>query len=340
MLIQACYCVASGLIALSAIIGRLNPTDLIKMITIHVIGYGLLEQIVYTSIGVYDAGGSCTVHTYGAYFGLTVNLVLARYVLPKTRPERNYSSNLWGLMGTLFLWVFWPFFNFGIFAANSYERTTIITNTYCSLTGSAVGAFIVTAMHGKGILIEDLQHATLVGGVAIAASCGVVYIPAISLTIGFLGGIISTNLIHYLNRKVEKSFKLVDPHCVHSTHGIPGFVGVVVSGIIIMIYSSGVDTDYTNNFSDTSLFKMESNMLAVGGLQILAGLSALLIGVGLGFVAGKFIGLFYEEKEEMFFEDCTYFDRNLFLGMEDREIRYEEAPEKKKEKKERKEKDR
>ena len=77
-------------------------------------------------------------------------------------------------------------------------------NTYCSLTGSTVAAFIVTAMHGRGILVEDIQHATLVGGVAVASSCSVIYIPAIASTIGFLGGVISTNLIHYLNRRVEK----------------------------------------------------------------------------------------------------------------------------------------
>ena len=120
MLIRSSYCVASALISLTAIIGRLNPTDLIKMITIHILGYALLEQIVYTSIGAYDAGGGAIVHTYGAYFGLTVNFVLARYVLPTTRPERNYNSNLMGLLGTLFLWIFWPFFNFGLFAENQY----------------------------------------------------------------------------------------------------------------------------------------------------------------------------------------------------------------------------
>ena len=177
-------------------------------------------------------------------------------------------------------------------------------------------------MHGKGILLEDLQHATLVGGVVISSSCGVIYIPAIASTVGFLGGVVATNIMHYLNRKIEKSLRLLDPHVVHSSHGLPGLIGVFVSGIIIMIYSSGVDTDYTNHFSATSLFKAESNMMAVGGLQMLAGLSALVIGVLLGFAAGKFIGLFYEEKEEMFFEDSTYFDRNLFLNMEDREVRY------------------
>ena len=293
MLIQACYAVASALISLSAVIGRLNPTDLVKFVTVHVIGYGLVEQVVYTSIGAYDAGGGAVVHTYGCYFGLVVNWVLAGKVLPLNRPERNYYSNLMGLLGMLFLWVFWPFFNFGVYANNSYERSAIVTNTYCSLAGSTIGVFIVTALHGRGILLEDMQHGTLIGGIGIAASCGIIYIPAIALTIGFLGGIIVGNLMHYLNRKMEKSWKIVDPHAVNSTHGIPGFLGVVVSGIIIMIYSSGVDTDYTKNYSQGSLFQSGRSYLAVGGLQMLAGLAALLIALILGFITGKFIGLFY-----------------------------------------------
>ena len=159
----------------------------------------------------------------------------------------------------------------------------------------------MTSIHGRGILVEDMQRATLVGGVAIASSCGIIYFPAIALTIGFLGGIISTNLMHYLNRKVEKSLRILDPHSVHSTHGIPGLAGIIASGIIIMIYSSSVDTDYTNNYSNSSLFKSGRSMMAVGGLHILAGLVALALGLILGFISGKIIGMFYEEKEEMFF---------------------------------------
>ena len=94
--------------------------DIVKFVLIHVTGYGLLEQIVYTSIAAYDTGGACTIHIYGAYYGLAVNFVLARCVLPTTRPERSYHGNLMGLIGTLFLWVFWPLFNFGIYAENTY----------------------------------------------------------------------------------------------------------------------------------------------------------------------------------------------------------------------------
>lgn len=44
------------------------------------------EQIVYGRIGVYDAGGSTAIHTFGAYFGLTVSLIIGKLVPPKTKP--------------------------------------------------------------------------------------------------------------------------------------------------------------------------------------------------------------------------------------------------------------
>jgi ammonium transporter Rh len=56
------------------------------------------------------------IHVFGCYYGLAVNFILARYVRPTIRPERNYYSNLMGLVGTMFLWLFWPLFNFGVYA--------------------------------------------------------------------------------------------------------------------------------------------------------------------------------------------------------------------------------
>ena len=60
-------------------------------------------------------------------------------------------------------------------------------------------------------------------------------------------------------------------------------------------------------------------------MQLLGLVSALGIAVVMGLVAGKFIGLFYEEREETFFEDASYFDRGLFLNRDEQEVKYERA---------------
>ena len=57
-------------------------------------------------------GGSMYVHTFGAYFGLAATY----FYNPKTASESpnagaNYNSNLIAMIGTIFLWMYWPSFN-------------------------------------------------------------------------------------------------------------------------------------------------------------------------------------------------------------------------------------
>lgn len=120
LIAKACYCVASSIIALAAVIGRVNPTELIKMGLIHVVGYTLNEQIIFTALGAFDTAGGMSIFLFGAYFGLTVNYVLSKYVQPLNRPERTYNSQVLSLLGTLFLWVFWPSFNLAARATTPY----------------------------------------------------------------------------------------------------------------------------------------------------------------------------------------------------------------------------
>lgn len=87
---------------------------------VQIVGYTLNEQIVYGSLGVYDVGGSMTIHTFGAYFGVTVSLILSKIVKPKSKAEPNYTSNIFAMLGTLFLWMFWPSFNAGYFPTSPY----------------------------------------------------------------------------------------------------------------------------------------------------------------------------------------------------------------------------
>lgn len=110
------------------------------------VGYALNELVVFQSIGAFDFGGSMTIHTFGAYFGLTVSLILSRRIAPVSKPESDYISNIVAMIGTLFLWLFWPSFNFGAFATTPFEQSQIVANTILSLTGSCVSTFIFSAL--------------------------------------------------------------------------------------------------------------------------------------------------------------------------------------------------
>ena len=60
------------------------------------------------------------IHTFGAYFGLTVSLILSKIKKPVKAPEASYHSNIFSMIGTLFLWMYWPSFNAGFFPTSAY----------------------------------------------------------------------------------------------------------------------------------------------------------------------------------------------------------------------------
>jgi ammonium transporter Rh len=107
-------------VAFGGLIGRVGPKDILIIGIIHMIGYTLNEEILRSKIGMIDAGGSASIHAYGAYFGLTVCLILSSKIKPSTNIKTSYISNIFGFIGTIFLWLFWPSFNFGTAAMNSF----------------------------------------------------------------------------------------------------------------------------------------------------------------------------------------------------------------------------
>lgn len=84
-------------------------------------------------------GGSIVVHSFGAYFGLAVSFIL------RPKPDQNgsgklenasYTSDIFAMVGTLFLWIFWPSFNAAYL--NGIDQERAIINTYLALA-SATG---------------------------------------------------------------------------------------------------------------------------------------------------------------------------------------------------------
>ena len=85
------------------------------------------------------------IHTFGAYGGLTISYFLSSMVKPNTKPLTNYTSNIFAFIGTLFLRMYWPSFNFGVLSTTAFTKTQIISNTILSLTGSCLATFMTSA---------------------------------------------------------------------------------------------------------------------------------------------------------------------------------------------------
>ncbi len=58
-------------------------------------------------------GGSITIHAFGAYYGLASALVLAPIAAGAGHPKNgaSYVSDMTAMIGTIFLFIFWPSFN-------------------------------------------------------------------------------------------------------------------------------------------------------------------------------------------------------------------------------------
>ena len=60
----------------------------------------------------------------------------------------NKFSDLFSLLGTIYLWMFWPSFN-GALAGSAEIRHRVICNTFLSLCGSCVSTFIISRLLRK-----------------------------------------------------------------------------------------------------------------------------------------------------------------------------------------------
>merc|ERR1719498_1627992 len=100
--------VAALLISFGALIGKVSPLQLVIMTILECIAYSLNKSIFLVgALGFIDAGGTIQIHMFGAYFGLACSYILGK---PRktTDGEVNIVSDILSLIGTLFLWIYWP----------------------------------------------------------------------------------------------------------------------------------------------------------------------------------------------------------------------------------------
>ncbi|XP_044800173.2 ammonium transporter Rh type B isoform X3 [Bubalus bubalis] len=148
-MINADFCAAAVLISFGAVLGKTGPVQLLLMALLEVVLFGLNEFVLLSLLEVKDAGGSMTIHTFGAYFGLILSRVLYRPQLENSKHCQGsvYHSDLFAMIGTIFLWIFWPSFNSAPTALGDGQHRTAL-NTYYSLTASTLSTFALSALVG------------------------------------------------------------------------------------------------------------------------------------------------------------------------------------------------
>lgn len=219
------------LIAVCAVIGKVNSLQLFIMTIWGVFLYSLNEVIVFNKIQALDAGGSMIIHTFGAFYGLGITFICKnKFSKDNKNMFETHESLVSSMLGTLFLWCYWPSFN-AVLAGGEVGIANSIFNTYFSLISSVLTAYATSLLLGKGkFTMSHILNATLAGGIIVGACADFLEDAWVAYLCGSLIGIISTLLFNFMPKAFEK-IGLQDVAGVFHLHGLPGILGGIVSGI-------------------------------------------------------------------------------------------------------------
>ncbi|XP_069580135.1 rh blood group, D antigen [Brachyistius frenatus] len=229
-LVVAEMCTASALISIGAMLGKTNPVHLVLIALLEVSGFVLNEWLLQTLLTVQPLNSIMLLHIFGAFFGLMVTWILHRKGSGQRFEKEKFDSKtgLFSMLGTVFLWMFWPSFNSVLVDNHTPVRKLgAVCSTYLALAVSAVTAAAVSVLSSpKGKLnLIHIQSCILAGGVAVGVSISVVHQPWEAMIIGFIAAILSTIGFQYLKIHMLLAFQCHDTCSTLSTHGLPGLLG-------------------------------------------------------------------------------------------------------------------
>jgi ammonium transporter Rh len=300
-LINALFCSATILISLGGVIGKVSPFQLLWMAFFETILFGL-NIYFQLYFGAVDIGGSMNIHTLGAYFGLTVTMIVSnKHSHHSANLGSSYSSNTFSMIGTIFLWILWPSFNAAIGTQLSQPRA--IVNTVLSLCGSGLMATALSKLvrPERKFDMEDFENATLAGGVAIGSFADFRLNLGGALTVGTVAGTVSVLGFRYLGPFLRRKIGLKDTCGIHNLHGIPGLIGGVGS---IIAARTATREAYGNEFN--TIFPRGEDQWQAQIISLAITLGIAIVG---GIVVGYFLKLLYRvTPNKKFFDDKEHFE--------------------------------
>lgn len=245
MIIEGEFCAGAFLITMGALLGKATFPQLMLIATIESVFFTLNAVVLFQVIKVVDIGGAMTIHMFGAYFGLAASF----FFEPKRALEDkrgacggNYNSQLFAMIGCVFLFMFWPSFN-GILGSGMSQHRAVV-NTVVSITASTLSSVYVSRILTGKIDMEVLLNATLAGGVMMGAACDLITMPGFAMLAGAIAGAISAFGFLRMNKWCQDKLGLHDTCGVHFLHGIPGTLGAIVAVVCVALAEHNFENDY------------------------------------------------------------------------------------------------
>lgn len=271
-LLSADVAVATPLISMGALLGKTTYIQLVFMGILELIMFTVNKYVGEHVLMAVDAGDSMFVHTFGAYFGLAVSFVFGMKEKPKEHHLEgpSYHSDIFAMIGTVFLWLFWPSFNSAALKGDDQQRAII--NTLLSISASCVIAFATSALVSKDSKFNmvHVQNSTMAGGVAIGTAAGMMCEPVGALVIGSLAGLLSVLGYKYLTPMIQKRLRIHDTCGVHNLHGMPGVLGGIFGALM-----AGLATEASYDYSLYEIFpaRAPSSEMKVSEMRDIYGIS-------------------------------------------------------------------
>jgi ammonium transporter Rh len=329
--INADFAVAAVLVSFGGVLGKLSPFQYVMMALIEIPFYGVVNYVGLELFKCADIGGSMFIHSFGAYFGLAVARFVARPDDVNKHPKNSetYKSDTFSMIGTIFLWMFWPSFNAALGVGAQQQRAVL--NTTLSLCGSCLMVFVFSQLIRGKFKMVDIQNATLAGGVAIGACANLIVYPYGALLIGCIAGVVSTLGFTFIQPFLERRIKLFDTAGIHNLHGMPGVFGGI-AGIVMALFATSVRYGNDGVIAEHYLAMRSLNATQIplvdgvedypllhlanrtpgmqAGFQAAGLLMTLGIALGAGALTGKLLSLKICDppRKQNYFDDLEYFE--------------------------------
>ncbi|XP_062996009.1 blood group Rh(CE) polypeptide [Elgaria multicarinata webbii] len=296
-IVAALMSITTVLISAGAILGKVNLMQLVGMAVVELTAFTVTRWLAVDQLQIKSHVSLMHVHLFGAYFGLMVSWVFNDASL-SLRVEKESSkpvSELFAMLGTLFLWMFWPSFN-SVLIKDGAEKLAAVYNTYFAIAASSVAAFsfsVATSKNGK-LSMAHIRNATLAGGVALSFSASTIRQPWIAMILGLAAGAVSVLGFAFLQKLLDSPLKIHDTCGVHSTFGLPSILGGITHVILTMI-------DNQEN-------------LSILGYSVLIEVGALSLSMAVGLLGGILTGFFLRCKlwkappVTKYFDDQAYWE--------------------------------